>query len=265
MEEPRLAQLLQRSEATQLLVTSSPERLCLSGKVANQCASGGGSRVFHIKDAEGAVLAKLALVGSFTFKDPFPEGDNSSERVSFKAPTAFQDTWRAPLTKNSCVCEALPADSGGILDCGAESGWCCSAGERRQPDDHGHAAWRALLLGSHLREGWGERRRLLSEDVSQWRKPGVGSLSKKAPDSEARRNSFRQILHAATVDTEVMGGQSAAPVRSATVVEEAAGPRTVVEEAAGSRTCRTVGPCIGRSWDYCTPAQGENRAVLALL
>lgn len=250
VEEPRLTQLLHRSEATQLLVTSSPERLCLSGKVANQCASGVGSRVFHVKDAEGAVLAKLALVGSFTFKDPFPEGVNSSKRVNFKAAKAFQDTRKAPLTENSCVCEALPADSGGILDCGAESGWCCSAGERR---------------------------RLFSEDVSRWMqhaKPVIGSLSKKGkgfekpPDDEARRKSLGQILHSATMDMEVMGGQYPAPLRSATVVEEAAGPRTVVEEAeeaAGPRTCRTVGVCIGRSWDYCTPAQGENRAVLALL
>merc|ERR1712129_535893 len=39
----------------------------------------------------------------------------------------------------------------------------------------------------------------------------------------------------------------------------------VAEKVQVRRTCKTVGPCEDREWDYCTPDLGSNRAVLALL
>lgn len=257
VEEKRLDQLVHDSESMELHLSPVQEELCLSGKVEKKC-NPHGSSVMSVQNSKGLVVARLALVGHFTIKEPFSNDSNSSKRFVLKGPAKSQESFLAPLTDSNCICQPHDPGDADIKDCGPESGWCCNIASKR--------------FGVSRKQ-----RKLLSEDVSEWIRQGdmFGSASKRSSDGmtedqDARRDSFRAVLSAAASGAAGAKVNMVEPSvdrwRAASGSQAAARQTSVLShDVNGPRTCATVGPCVGLTWDFCTPTPGENRAVFALL
>lgn len=249
VEEQRLLRLMAVSATSRARLVEAHEQLCLSGQVSKRCDPGPGSRVVRLENDQGVVLARLALVGRFTLEDPFPpaKGSNSSHTqrtLVLKRPTPGLDGPAAPLTESNCICQPQPVvqygGHAGGTSCGPESGWCCSPqGDRK-------------LLQA-------EPRGLFSVDSSKFNDlDGLGTTTNEAV---LRQQAFDRMLFAnggLSPQLAEVPASTVAPLRQTMA-------NHLHLQPAERRTCTTVGPCMGRNWDYCSAAMGDNRAVLALI